>query len=216
MRFNAQAFNQFLGAGGIGQDVEWRQSFICPCVSPTSGQPDPRHALCAGKGRIWEPPVATVTGVASQKVQIEWQKLGYYRDGDTVLSVPENSPLWDAGQFDRIRMLNSTSDFSMVLRHGEPSEKFLFQPLTISRVFWTHPQRPNEIINGGIPTVGADGVPSWAGGVGEPPMGVSYSITGTMNDEYFIFKDLMSDRNQHQGMRLPKRVVARKWDLFGR
>lgn len=213
MRFNPGKFDSFLA--NIGQQVEWRRSYVCPCVSPTSGQPDPKHKPCAGKGRIWDAPIKTVTGVASQKVQIEWAKMGYFEDGDTVLSVPQNSPLWDAGQFDRIKMLNSTSTFSFALRRGEPTEKMLFKPVSVNRVFWNHPQT-GVMVDGAAPVVGDDGVPTWPGGAGEPPPGVTYSISGTKNDEYFIFKDLMSDRNEHQGLRLPKRVIARKWDLFGR
>ena len=43
-----------------------------------------------------------------------------------------------------------------------------------------------------------------------------YSLTGKKFDEYFIFGQYPSDRNQHSGMRLPRKLVARKWDLFGR
>jgi hypothetical protein len=56
---------------------------------------------------------------------------------------------------------------------------------------------------------------SWPNG-GGPPIGVTYSLTGTKFDEYFIFLNLPSDRNEHEGARLPKKVTLRKWDLFGR
>lgn len=213
MRFNPAAFDRHLK--NIGQKVQWRRSYACACVNPASGAPDPKHALCSGKGRIWDDPVDTVAGIARQETLAEWMKAGLWESGDMVLSIPQASPLWDAGQFDRVTMLNATDTFSQPMVRGAPTEKFLFKPLKIDRVFWLHPQT-REAVEGGIPVVGANGVPSWAGGVGEPPPGASYSITGTRYDEYFIFQGLPSDRNQHQGMRLPKRVIARKWDLFGR
>lgn len=214
MRFNAAAFDTFLT--GIGQTVKWRRAYACPCVSPHSGQPNPKHALCQGKGRLWNPAVETVTGIASQKVQAEWQASGQYENGDLVLTIPQVSPLWDAGPFDRVLMMNSTTTFSMPLAHGEPSERLLFSVASLQRCFWIHPQNASQIVEGVVPAVDANGNLSWAGGAGEPPPGAIYSLSGTKFDEYFVFTNLPSDRNQHQGLRLPKKAIARKWDLFGR
>lgn len=214
MRFNPGAFDRHLAS--IGQKIVWRRSYACACVNPNSGAPDPKHALCLGKGRIWVEGVPTVVGVARQDVNSEWAKAGLWENGDAVLSIPQNSPMWEAGQFDRITMLNAEDSFSMPLVRGAPTEKLLFTPVRIDRVFWLHPQNKAEIVEGRAPVFGADGVPSWPGGEGEPPAGVSYSITGTKYDEYFLYDMHVSDRNQHSGMRLPKKVVARRWDLFGR
>lgn len=212
MRFNAAAFDTFLG--GIGQSVTWRRSFACTCVSPTSGSPDPKHQLCGGKGRIWEPPVGSVVGVASQKVLTQWMASGQWENGDTILSVPQSSPLWDAaGQYDRVTMLNATDVFSQPMTRGAITERLLFVPASIERVFWLHPQT-GVIVEGGKPAVSPDGLLTWTSG--EPPTGVNYSLTGRKYHEYFVFGELPGSRNQHGGMRLPKKMVARKWDLFGR
>jgi len=213
MRLNPAAFDRFLEH--IGQQVQWRRSFSCACTSPTTGQPDPKHALCGGKGRIWDPPVDTVVGVANQKVQAEWAKMGLWEAGDTVLSVPQSSKLWDAGRYDRILMLNSDDVFSMPLVRAAPSEKLSFQPLAVTRCFWLHPTT-KEILEGSLPTFGADGRPVWAAGSTAPPAGTTYSVTGTKRPEYYIWQDWPGDRNQHSGARLPKRVIARKFDLFAR
>lgn len=214
MRFNPGAFDTFLN--GIGQQLRWRRSYGCACVNPSSGAPDPKHALCGGKGRLWDPAITTVAGIASQEVQAQWQASGLYENGDMVLTIPQSSPLWDAGQYDRVLMLNSTDVFSQPMTRGAANERMLFTVDKVSRCFWLHPQDRNVLVEGSVPVVDGSGVPSWSGGVGEPPMGVTYSLTGTKFDEYFIFQTLVSDRNQHQGMRLPRRVTARKWDLFGR
>lgn len=211
MRFNRAAFNRHLA--GMGQQVQWRRSWACACSSPTTGQPDPKHALCGGKGRIWAAPVATVVGVASQKTLAQWIQLGMYETGDAVLVIPEDSPMWDAGQFDRITLLNSTDVFSQPFVRGAPAEKLLFKTKVITRVFWLHPTTRLPV-EGGIPTIGPDGTPTWA--TGEPPPGTTYSMTGEKFSEYFLFDQFPSDRNEHGGMRLPKRVIARQFDLFGR
>lgn len=214
MQFNPAAFDTFLA--GIGQQVEWRQAFTCACVNPSSGSPDPKHQLCSGKGRLWQPPVLTVTGIARQETLAEWKTSGLYENGDMVLSIPQASPLWNAGQFDRILMLNSTDVFSQPMTRGAPNERLLFRVQAFMRCFWLNPANRNEIVDGSLPVVDANGNLSWPGGVGAPPMGTVYSLTGTKYDEYFVFSSWPSDRNQHQGVRLPKRVVVRKWDLLAR
>lgn len=211
MRFNAPAFDTFLG--GIGQAVTWRRAYSCACVSPESGAPDPKHQLCMGKGKLWEPPVETVTGVARQDAMAEWIKSGQYESGDMVLTIPQASPLWDAGQYDRILMLNSTDVFSMPLKRGAPSERILFKVESVDRCFWLHPTT-RLVVEGGIPAIDDNGNLTWT--AGEPPPGMTYSLTGKKFDEYYVFGKYPSDRNQHQGMRLPKKLIARKWDLFGR
>lgn len=213
MQLNPRAFDKFLS--GIGQDVQWRRSYACACVSPSSGAPDPKHALCMGKGRLWDPPIATVTGIARQETLAEWAQSGLWESGDMVLSIPQSSPLWSAGQFDRVTMLNATDRFSLPLVRGAPTERMMFTPLLVDRCFWLHPIT-REVVEGGIPVVDADGRPSWPGGAGEPPPGVTYSLSGTKYVEYYVWGQFPSNRNQHQGARLPKRVVVRRWDLFGR
>lgn len=213
MQFNEAAFDAFLG--GIGQRFEWRRSYSCACVNPASGHPDPKHALCSGKGRLWDASVPTVMGVASQKVQIEWAKMGLWEAGDTVLSIPQSSPVWDAGgNYDRLVNIDATDVFSQPLQRGAPTERLMFKPLSITRCFWLHPTS-RTVVEGGLPNIDADGRPSWPSG-GEPPPGATYSLTGTKHLEYYIWGQMPNNRSQHSGMRLPKRVVARKFDLFGR
>lgn len=212
MRLNPNAFNRFLG--GIGQQLEWRRSFACACVNPASGSPDPKHALCGGKGRFWEAPVATVAGVASQSTDAELANQGLWESGDMIASVQESSPMYDAGQYDRVKMINSTDVFSQPLQRGAPTERLIFTPEKITRVFWLH-KVTGEPIDVPAPVVSEAGILSWPNGDG-PPLNSYYSITGTKFSEYFILRRLPSDRNEHSGARLPKKMQLRKWDLFGR
>lgn len=212
MRLNPNAFNKFLG--GIGQQVNWRESFVCSCVNLNTGSPSPTCQLCRKKGKIWSDPVQTVVGIASMKVQQKWEKLGQWQSGDMVLSVPGNSPVWGAGQGDRVTMLNSADRFSKVLVRGAVSESMaLLDVVSIDRVWWKDPTTQG-LVEGGIPVVATDGSLSWSSG--EPPIGVSYSITGTAHSEYYVYDSLPSSRNEHSGVRLPKNIVLRRWDLYGR
>lgn len=213
MRLNPARFNRHLK--NIGQQVAWRRSYACACVDLVSGAPDPKHALCGGKGRLWDAPIETVCGVAKQEVNPEQAALGVYDTGDMTMTVGSDSPMWaHAGRYDRIILLNSTDVFSQPFQRGAPTERLIFAVKEISRCFWLGPDK-QTIVEGGIPVIGTDGRPTWPDG-GEPPLGAKYSLTGQRFDEYFIIDHLPSDRNEHSGSALPKRVSLRKWDLFGR
>lgn len=214
MRFSSARFDRHIA--NMGQDALWKRSWACSCVSPTSGAPDPKCRLCTGRGWFWDAPVKTVVGVPRQDTYIKQAVLGPWEDGDMMLTIPQNSPIWDlCGRFDRVVMLNSTDVFSQPLVRGAVTEKLNFTVVKLHRVFWRNPTT-HALVEGGIPVIGVDGRPTWPGGAGEPPPGMAYSITGEKNAEYFILDHLPSDRNEHRGMRLPKRVKMRKFDLFGR
>lgn len=212
MQFNRSAFNGLLN--NIGQEFKWRKSYQCACINPNSGAPLTSCTHCSGKGKVWNPPVDCVAGVASNKTQLEWAKMGMWESGDAVVVIPEDSPMWDIGQFDRATMVNSTDPFSLVLIHGAPSERISRPVSSVQRVFW-YDKTSGAIVEGGIPDVSSAGALTWPNG-GAPPAGMTYSITGQWFTEFFCFGSYASDRNQHKGMRLPKRVVLRRFDLFGR
>lgn len=213
MRFSPSRFNRHLA--NIGQRVAWRRSYACACLNLQTGNPDPKHALCGGKGRLWVEPVETVIGVTRQEVKPEMIAAGIYESGDMTATVPAASPMWaGAGQFDRILLLNSTDVFSQPYTRGAPNERLLFTPASIDRCFWLH-RTTREIVEGGVPVCDATGNLSWPNG-GEPPPGTTYSLTGQRFDEYYILDSLPSDRNEHSGYPLPKRLQLRKFDLFNR
>ena len=212
MLLSPTRFNRHLNK--IGQRYLWSQSFGCSCVSPSSGAPDTRCQICLGKGVFWPETVEVVAATASQKTQAQWEKSGMFEAGDIVITIPGNSPLWDAGQFDRVVMLNGSDRFSQPFVRGAVSERLLFKPERFERVFWKNPQT-GALVEGELPVAASDGTLSWPDG-GEPPAGTSYSLTGWKRSEYFIYTELPKNRNMHKGARLPKSAVLRRWDLMGR
>jgi hypothetical protein len=215
MQFSPDAFNRLLGASGvIGQQYMWYRADACPCVDRHSGAANPACPLCFGKGRQYAAGVQGVAAMAGAKTQREWAQFGIYEQGDVVVTIPEESAIYDIGQYDRVSALNSTLRFSEVLRRGSPKERLLFSPETVTRLFWLSSDG-TAVVEGTVPTVGADGVPVWAAD-GAPPTGTAYTITGTKLIEYMCFGNFPSNRNMNQGARLPRKVVLRDSDLFQR
>jgi hypothetical protein len=213
MRLNPAAFNTFLG--GIGQKYSWRRSYACPCVDPHSGASKPSCPLCFGNGRQWIAPVDGVAGMAGAKTQRDWAQFGVYESGDVVVTIGSDSPMYAMGQFDRVTALNASNQFSVVLTRGEATEAAKLRLITlksIDRVFWLTTDG-TTVVEGGIPAV-ANGVPTWASGA--PPAATQYTISGSRSLEYFCYGDFPSNRNEHSGAPLPKRVVLRDFDLFNR
>lgn len=214
MRLNPAAFNAFL-SGNIGQSLLWRPNTMCPCFSRASNSPSPKCPRCGGKGRLWAAAVPAKAGVTRQQIDAKLSQQVNWEMGDAMLTVDESTPLYEAGQYDRITLLNSTDRFSTVLTRGAPSERLFALVEKLERVYWyTGVNGAGDLVEGGLPVVEEDGALTW--GAGAPPAGKEYSITGTRWPEYFIYLQLPSDRGEHFGARLPKRMLARRFDAFGR
>lgn len=207
-RLSPKKFNKWLN--NIGQLFSWQPSYSCPCYEEHSGAPDNHCGLCGGRGRVWNPAVEGKSGIAGQKIQREWANFGQWESGDVVLTLPSDSPLYAMGELDRVVMLNSSQPFSVNMTRGF-NDRLRYPTERIDRVFW---KDANEaIVEGGIPTVSGSGELTWSSG--EPPAGTQYSITGRRRPEYFCFKEFPQDRSHHSGLDLPRRVVLRRFDLFG-
>ena len=208
MQLSSGAFNAFLG--GVGQDFQWRRASACPCINPASGAATPNCPFCSGKGVTWAAEVAGKAGMQQQSPRKQFAMFGVFEPGDATLTIPSNSVLYGAGHLDRFRALNSTNPFSTAMIRGD-NDKILGTVQSISRVYWI---AADVIVEGGIPAVGDDGTLTWTSG--EPPAGTAYSISGIKYDEFFVYLSLPSDRNAHAGAALPRKLLARKFDLFNR
>ena len=212
MYLSPQRFNRWLLK--IGQQLIWRRSYACACVNPTSGAADPKHQLCNGKGRLWAAGVETVAGVVHQASDASMIQSGQFDAGDMLMSVPENSPMWDMGRFDRVLMKNSTDVFSLPLKRGAPNERVTFTVKSLIRAFKLDPVTRLDV-DLPLPVIDVNGFVTWPNNDG-PQDGETYSLTGERYDEYYVFRNYPSDRGEHSGARLPKRVQLRLFDLFNR
>lgn len=210
MRLSPDAFNAHLAH--LGQDVTWRRAYRCPCRNSDSGASRSDCPVCGGIGTTWSDPVAGVVGISGQKVQRMWADFGMWQNGDVVLTIPSNTPVYAIGEFDRVLMADSSAPFSYTFVH-DGTDQITVPVVEIDRVFWLS-VGGDSIVEGGIPIVGIDGTLTWT--AGEPPANQQYSITGRRRPEFFVYGDFPQDRAHHSGAALPRRVVLRLFDLFGR
>lgn len=208
MMFSPGAFDSFLN--NIGQEFSWRKAFACPCVNPNSMQANPNCPVCGGKGRAWVDAIVGKSGVAGRNAMKEWAQFGLWDAGDVILSIPSDSPLYAIGPYDRVIMSNRTEPFSTNMVRGM-NDIIRFPIVSVDRVFWIV---NGSIVDGEIPIVLANGVLDWNGSA--PPMSATFSITGRRRPEYFVYQDQPMDRPHHAGLTLPRKVVLRRWDLYGR
>ena len=209
MQLSPSAFNDFLNC--VGQHFDWRSAYACPCINPHSGSPDQSCPHCLGKGRFWSEPVLGTAGIVGQSQLKKFSQLGVWEDGDTMLSIPSDSPLYDIAQYDRVIAINRSEPFSINLISGI-NDSLRFSVLSLDRVFWIDADK--NLIENDIPVVGPGGTLIW--GAEHPPSQVTFSLTGRRVPEYFVYMDIPFDRPFFHGVKLPRRVVLRRFDLYGR
>jgi hypothetical protein len=215
MKLQPAAFNRFLR--GIGQDVTWRRSLDCPCRDIYSGAAMPNCLQCHGKGQIWLAPVTAYTGLSSMAASKQWANFGVWEQGDVMLTIPGDSPLYQAGQYDQVILTNSSEPFSLTMTRGQ-NDVFNWPVVGLDRVFFLglDDEDNQVIVDSALPTVNSDGTLTWPDTGTVPEVGQQFSITGRRRPVYFLYQDLPSDRAHHAGQPLPRKVVARTFDLFGR
>lgn len=204
----ASDFNELLA--GIGQRCGWRRSYACPCVSVLSGSASTTCAFCSGKGRIWEDPVPTVLGKTGSDVLKKWAQFGQYDEGDTVMIVGSDSPAYAMGAFDRVLMLDQTEPFSMNLTQGV-NARIPWPVVSVDKVLAIV---QGALVNFGLPDISQDGVIEWP--TGGPPPSAVYSLSGRRPVEFFAWTNQPFDRPHQLGEPLPRRIVMKRFDLFGR
>ena len=199
----------------LGQQFIWRKAYACPCSNPSSGAANPACPVCSGKGWTWDATgVQGVAGVPNTNPRKVMAQFGIYEPGDAMLTIPQASPIYSIGHMDRVMALNSPRPFTETLVHDGTDQLYWYVPgIIVSRVFWLDPTG-QTIIEGGLPTVNADGTLTWQ--TEEPPAGAEYSITGSRLAEYYVYSDIAANRMEQSGSRLPVKVHLRSFDLFGR
>ena len=209
MQLSPARFNHFLAK--VGQHVTWRKANQCPCRDPYSGAPSPTCHVCTN-GILWELEVKTYLALSSMKLQQAWAQFGIAERGDVVCTLPSDAKLYRMGEYDRVRMDDSSQPFSMQFTNTGPV-KLNFSVLCIDRLFWLDSGQ-TVAIDGTIPTQKDDG--TLAFGARPPPANTQFTITGRRKPEYFVFQEFPQDRAHFGGEDLPRRVILRNLDLFKR
>ena len=208
MRLSPARFNRFLG--GLAQNLTWQPSAVCPCVNPHSGAADPSCPHCDGKGRRWGAAQVSKAGIVSREILRKFAPMEILDAGDVMLVVPSDESCYALGEYDRVILTDRTEPFSLNLVRGV-NDTLRWQPVSISAVAWIGSS--GAMVAGALPDGWEDGKPTWTAGA--PPQGTTYALTGRRNPEYYCWLTLPLDRPHHAGEPLPRRVVLRRFDLFG-
>lgn len=207
MRLTPAHFNRHLA--NLAQAVDWQVATPCPCRNARSNAADPACPVCHGLGTTWGDPVRGTAALSGQKVQQEWAKFGRWESGDQVITIPSDSPVYAIGPFDKLIMVQSTIPLARVLRPGEVPRG---SNASIDSASWIE---DGALVTASHPPVLADdGTLSWPAEA--PPATTQFAIHGRRNPEYFLLQEFPQDRAHHGGLALPRRVVLRAFDLFGR
>lgn len=210
MNLSPAAFNAHIQR--MGQDVFWRKAWACACVNPHSGSADTQCQVCDALGWIWDDERPARIGLQAMSSRKSMQTFGVYEEGDILASIGSDSPVYAIGRFDRIRSRVASNPFSFHLQRGM-NDRVMGTVVSIDRVFWLN-EAKTETIDGTPPTIGCNGALSWPVGQG-PPEGAVYSISGVRYDEWYAFPNLSADRMIHNA-KLPRKILLRRFDLFGR
>lgn len=206
MRLNPASFNALLG--NLGQNLTWQASEACPCVAPYSGAADPECLHCDGKGRLWGEAQVSSAGIVSHDIAQQYAPMAALDAGDVMLVIPADQTVYALGEFDRVTLTDRTEPFSLNVIAGANSLRFT--PASIEKVTWIGDG--NALIEGELPYAYEGGALQW---VHPPPSGVTYAVTGRRFPEYFCWLTRPLDRPHHHGAALPRRVLLRRFDLFG-
>lgn len=207
---NPDDFNRLIAHGG--QNVLWRRAYACPCRDVYSGAADPACPRCRGRGNTWADPESghvALSGMARNKM---WADMGNWEAGDVVVTLPGDSPVYDIGDNDRMTFVDSSEAFSIIYRRGEDDVDLIHRLAQIDRAHWL---AEGVEVNGTLPSL-SSGALVWPTAGTVPAAGTQYTLTGRRCPEYFVWGDLVQVRHHHAGLRLPRRVVLRRFDLFGR
>jgi len=125
-----------------------------------------------------------------------------------VLTIGSDSPVYAVGPFDRVTMAQGSVPFSVVVA---PGDRLKFPIIAVDSAVRLEAGAPVALDASEMPAVDPAGDLAWP-----QPLGSPVSLSGRRLPEYFCFAEFPQDRAFHHGAALPRRVVMRKFDLFGR
>lgn len=194
----------------MGQSSLWLPAMACPCRNAYSGAADTECQVCAGKGQFWCDAVPCTVALTGQQILRQWAQMGMWEKGDLVVSIPSDSAAYAMGEYDRLRFTDSTEPFSIVLHPGHTNPL----PFAVSQLDRAIVRREGAIVDLPMPFINAAGQVQWLTGTA-PETGEAYTLSGRKHPEYFCYGSFPQDRAHYHGEPLPRKVVLRRFDLFG-
>ena len=211
LRLSPAIFNRQLQF--MGQSVLWRRAALCPCRDVYSGGSRQDCPVCTGRGWSWGRGIPSKTGVVGAKAGRKQADFGQWEDGDVALSVPGDTPMWHAGEKDRVQFMDGEMPFQVALRH-DGGARIDFVPLRFERCFWL---RGNEAAfrDADLPKWDAGtGALSWPAGRTPPDAGEQFTLTGVKRPDFMLVSHLPISRAHFNGLPLPRLFQCRRTDLI--
>lgn len=194
------------------QPMIWRRASLCPCRTKHTAGADSDCPTCNGLGTFWDRGRATAAAVVGAKAARGYADFARWEDGDVMLSVPGDSALWAAGEHDRVTFTKGEIPFQIMARRDGFS-RLNFAVAKLERCFWLSPGT-RQVVEASLPKPDATGLLTWPDPDRAPDPGEQFTLMGTKRPEYFLFKDLPVSRAHFDGLRLPKRMLLRRFDLW--
>ena len=208
--FNPRAMDNMVNS--LGQPVTWQRALLCPCRASRTGGADVTCTVCGGNSYTYDDPIETRVALQEMKTSRQWAQFSEVERGDILCTIPTDSLAYEAGEYDRITYGDGSLRVTHVLKRGENDTLKYHFPIAIIKVW--------AVINNAIVSVDrytdftlTGNVLTWI--TSTIPVGQAYSVLYTAKPEYFVFRDLVTDR-QHGGVALPRKVQLRLMDLMSR
>ena len=215
IRLSPPLFNRQIQSAG--QSVLWRRASLCPCAGRDhySGGASQDCPVCTGRGWSWAKGVPSKASIVGARRERKQSDFGQWEAGDVAVSVGSDTPLWNAGEKDRITFLDSSLLFQAALVN-DGNARLDFEVVRFERCFWlregdeafreaTLPKR--DPLTGRL---------AWASGAVAPDAGARFTVTGLKRPDFFLLEHLPVARGHFSGSPLPRLFKCRAFDLLGR
>lgn len=212
MRLSPGLFNRQLAV--MGQAVLWRRASLCPCAGRDhySGGPSQDCPVCTGRGWAWGAGVPSRAGVVGAGAKRKQADFGQWEDGEVSLSVPSDTPLWNAGERDRVEFADGDMGFQLALRNsGAP--RIDFTPVRFERCFWL--RAGDTAFREADPPKWdkATGFLSWPANSIRPDAGEHFTLVGRKRPDFQVVASLPIARAHFNGLPLPRLLKCVRTDL---
>lgn len=193
------------------QRVSWERALKCPCRSTRTGGALPDCPVCSGNGWLWESPVEVRMPVQKMQTSRKWATQTEWEDGDLLVTVLPSSEAYALAEYDRLTLVESSLTLSHVLTRGNGDRlKYRF-PLAVE-VWAIVGNAKADLVEGTDFTLNGN-VLTWL--TNTVPSGGQYSVRYQARPQYFVYRELVSDRRVG-GSAMPRKVQVRLMDLMDR
>lgn len=195
----------------FAQRVEWERALKCPCRSTRTGGALPDCPVCVGNGWLWESPVEVSMPVQKMQTSRKWAAQTEWEQGDLLVTVLPSSEAYNLAEYDRLTLLESVLTLSHVLTRGSADRLKYRNPTGLEA--WTIAGNVKTDLVEGVDYSVTAGAITWLTNV--VPAGGQYSVRYQAHPQYFVYRELVSDRRVG-GDAMPRKVQVRLMDLMNR